>query len=139
MLIPGLISEVEKGKLAQGGNKSKFFKKFKLFKDLLSRIDTYSAYCSDDDRDKCEFIKTCLHLESHKRPDAKFLSRHEALFTLSQLRILAAHAVVEYRDIYSREGKYSLDYIVKKHKKEEDDNPKKVWIWIKSAKYLINF
>jgi len=111
MLIPGLISEAEKGKLAQG--------------EMLSRIDTYSASCSDDDRDKCEFIKTCLHLESHKRPDAKFLSRHEALFTLSQLRILAAHAVVEYRDIYSREGKYSLDYIVKKHKKEEDDNPKK--------------
>lgn len=113
MLIPGLInkSDVEKGKLGQDA--------------MMSRLEEYASTCCEDDRDKCEFIKLCLHPDSNRRPDAKTLSRHEALFTLSQLRILAAHAVHEYRDIYSREGKYSLDYIVKKHKKEEDDNPKK--------------
>jgi len=111
MLIPGLIGDVEKGKLGQQA--------------MLNRLDTYATTCCEDDRDKCEFIKLCLHPDANRRPDAKSLSRHEALFTLSQLRILAAHAVHEYRDIYSREGKYSLDYIVKKHKKEEDDNPKK--------------
>ena len=95
---------------------------------MMARLEEYASTCCEDDRDKCEFIKLCLHPDSNRRPDAKTLSRHEALFTLSQLRILAAHAVHEYRDIYSREGKYSLDYIVKKHKKEEDDNPKKVRI-----------
>ena len=76
---------------------------------MLNRLDTYATTCCEDDRDKCEFIKLCLHPDANRRPDAKSLSRHEALFTLSQLRILAAHAVHEYRDIYSREGKYSLD------------------------------
>ena len=45
----------------------------------------------------------------------------ESLFTLSQLRILAAHAVHEYRDIYPREGQFSLDTRLKNIKREEDE------------------
>ena len=92
------------------------------------RLEEYRTKCDEDDKEKCSFIKLCLNFDPLLRPDAKTLSRHTSLFTLSQLRILAAHAVHEYRDIYPREGKLSLDTMLKNIKKDDEkgDNEHKV-------------
>lgn len=114
MLIPMLIADAEKTKLSPT--------------DLHRRLEEYRTKCDEDDKEKCSFIKLCLNFDPLLRPDAKTLSRHTSLFTLSQLRILAAHAVHEYRDIYPREGKLSLDTMLKNIKKDDEkgDNEHKL-------------
>ena len=64
----------------------------------------------------------CLNQDPSCRPDAKTLSRHTSLFTISQLRILSAHAVHDYRDIYPREGQFSLDTKLKNIKRDDDED-----------------
>ena len=90
--------------------------------DLLNRLDQYQEKCSDKELEKCEFIRMCLNQDPSCRPDAKTLSRHTSLFTISQLRILSAHAVHDYRDIYPREGQFSLDTKLKNIKRDDDED-----------------
>ena len=85
-------------------------------------MDQYKEKCSDKDLEKCEFIRMCLNQDPSCRPDAKTLSRHPSLFTISQLRILSAHAVHDYRDIYPREGQFSLDTKLKNIKRDDDED-----------------
>lgn len=96
--------------------------KAKLSLDLLNRLDQYQEKCSDKELEKCEFIRMCLNQDPSCRPDAKTLSRHTSLFTISQLRILSAHAVHDYRDIYPREGQFSLDTKLKNIKRDDDED-----------------
>ena len=85
-------------------------------------MDQYQEKCSDKELEKCEFIRMCLNQDPSCRPDAKTLSRHTSLFTISQLRILSAHAVHDYRDIYPREGQFSLDTKLKNIKRDDDED-----------------
>jgi len=114
MLMPKEIADSEKNKHQVGHEIARI--------DLLNRLDQYQEKCSDKELEKCEFIRMCLNQDPSCRPDAKTLSRHTSLFTISQLRILSAHAVHDYRDIYPSEGQFSLDTKLKNIKRDDDED-----------------
>lgn len=111
MLIPTLINESE------NMNVSDFKLALRKFRE--------TADFSEHDGDKADFIELCLR--SSGRPDAKALSRHKSVFELSQLQILAAHKVNEYRTI--RE----LEFDDKLKKLDEDEEDKLVCWCVKSG------
>ena len=107
--------------------------------DLLNRLDQYQEKCSDKELEKCEFIRMCLNQDPSCRPDAKTLSRHTSLFTISQLRILSAHAVHDYRDIYPREGQFSLDTKLKNIKRDDDEDKVRLQMFYNKIFVLFSF
>lgn len=103
MLIPSTFAEAELQK-AETGKESI---------DYAASLVTYRQRFTSES-DKAEFIELCL-MSANRRPDAKFLLRHQSLFELSPLQILAAHTVNQFRTIIK-----DIDGNLKEHQDEYD-------------------